>query len=89
MSNVRRDVMPRSKTRARLRAVRRAEWERNGEDDSGRTPEKVAYVRREIRRRLERLATIKSAHDQQASAQQKAPGLATGGSACSADEAKD
>ena len=52
MSNVRRDVMPRSRTRARLRAVRRADWERDGEDDSGRTPERVAYVRREIRRRL-------------------------------------
>ncbi len=50
--------MPRSKTRALARAARLAEWERAGEDDSGRTPERVAYVRQEIRRRLQRLEAM-------------------------------
>ena len=65
--------MPRSRTRARLRAARRAEWERTGVDDSGRTPEGVAYVRREIRRRLQRLDAVEAAY---AASCSKAPGKA-------------
>lgn len=46
--------MPRSKTRALIRAAARTARENAGEtdDDSGRTPARVDYVRREIRRRL-------------------------------------
>jgi hypothetical protein len=53
--------MPRSKTRALARAARRAEWERTGVDDSGRTAARVDYVRREIRRRLRWLEAVKAA----------------------------
>jgi hypothetical protein len=46
--------MPRSQTRALIRAAAQAARERDGdtEHDSGRTPARVDYVRREIRRRL-------------------------------------
>jgi hypothetical protein len=46
--------MPRSKTRALIRAAARTARENAGETDhdSGRTPARVDYVRREIRRRL-------------------------------------
>lgn len=54
--------MPRSKTRALARAARRAEREHTGEDDSGRTPARVDYVRREIRRRLLRLEAAEAAY---------------------------
>ncbi len=55
--------MPRSKTRARLRAARlAAEGRVEGQgDDAGRTPERVDYVRREIRRRLLRLEAMEAA----------------------------
>ena len=54
--------MPRSKTRALNRAAARAARERDGEteDDSGRTPADVDYVRREIRRRLGRRVEVKA-----------------------------
>ena len=54
--------MPRSKTRALVRAALRAEWDSAGEDDSGRTPARVDYVRREIRRRLRRLEAVEAAY---------------------------
>ena len=54
--------MPRSKTRALARAARRAEWERTGVDDSGRTPARIDYLRREIRRRLLRLEAVEAAY---------------------------
>lgn len=46
--------MPRSRTKARLRAVRlAAEGRVEGQgEDAGRTAARVDYVRREIRRRL-------------------------------------
>jgi hypothetical protein len=43
-------------------------------------PARAAHIRRKLRRKLAKLL---------GAAQQKAPGLATGGSACSADEAED
>ena len=55
--------MPRSKTRALARAARRSEWDRTGEDDSGRTPARVDYVRREIRRRLKLAAAAREGRD--------------------------
>ena len=47
------------------------------------TPRKREYLYQEIERRLAALQARRDA------TQQKAPGLSTGGSACSADEAQD
>ena len=54
--------MPRSKTRARLRAARSpVRNPKDPMDDSGRTPERMNALRRDIRRRLRQAAASRAA----------------------------
>lgn len=55
--------MPRSKTRALIRAAQRSVGESKDpmDDDSGRTAARMNYLRRDIRRRLKRAAAAREA----------------------------
>jgi len=55
--------MPRSKTRALIRAARQPPRDRNDpmDDDSGRTAARMDYLRRDIRRRLKMVAAARTA----------------------------
>lgn len=57
--------MPRSRTRARLRAARSPAPDTTDpmDDDSGRTPARMDCLRRDIRRRLKLAAAIREARD--------------------------
>ena len=57
--------MPRSKTRARLRAARPPVPDSADpmDDDSGRTAARMDYLRRDIRRRLKVAAAIRAARE--------------------------
>jgi hypothetical protein len=61
----RRTVMPRSKTRARLRAARPPVGASTDpmDDDSGRTPERMNALLRDIRRQLRQVAAIRAARE--------------------------
>jgi hypothetical protein len=57
--------MPRSKTRARLRAANAPDRESSNpmDDDSGRTPERMAYLRRNLAKRLKIAAALRVARE--------------------------